>query len=132
MKLTMIIPIYKGKSKLKVSSYRPVSVLRILSKILEKCMVNRLMKPLEKNESYMSLNMVSKRQAKITCFFWYSHKKCKSNGSRKFCFQCFSGLCQNIWWNGLPHSFNPNKAGLFEGSFFWRGQFEPTLYFKKN
>ena len=36
MKLAMIIPIYKRKSKLKVSSYRPVSVLRILSKILEK------------------------------------------------------------------------------------------------
>ena len=27
---------------------------------------------------------------------------------------------------------NPNKAGLFEGSFFWGGQFELPSYFKKN
>ena len=27
---------------------------------------------------------------------------------------------------------NPNKAGLFEGSFFWVSQFELPSYFKKN
>ena len=28
---------------------------------------------------------------------------------------------------------NPNKAGLFEGSFFWGGcQFDSSSYFKKN
>ena len=30
-------------------------------------------------------------------------------------------------------NFNPNKAGLFEGSFFWgESQFEHPSYFKKN
>ena len=28
--------------------------------------------------------------------------------------------------------FNPNKAGPFEGSFFWGGQIDPPSYFKKN
>ena len=28
--------------------------------------------------------------------------------------------------------FNPNKAGLFESSFFWGGQFDAPSYFKKN
>ena len=36
MKLAMVTPIYKGKSKLEVSNYRPVFVLPILSKVLEK------------------------------------------------------------------------------------------------
>ena len=36
--------------------------------------------------------------------------------------------------NDFLHFFNPNKAGLFEGSFFWAGgsQFDPPSHFKKN
>ena len=36
MKNAMVTPIYKGGSKLELKNYRPVSVLPILSKILEK------------------------------------------------------------------------------------------------
>ena len=50
MKSSMVTPIYKGKSKLQVSNYRPVSVLPILSKVLEKLMFNRLVNFLEKRE----------------------------------------------------------------------------------
>ena len=50
MKLAMVTPTYKGKCKLKVSNYRPVSVLPILSKVLEKLMFNRLVNFLEKSE----------------------------------------------------------------------------------
>ena len=50
MKLAMVTPIYQGKSKLKVGNYRPVSVLPILSKVLEKLMFNRLVNFLEKSE----------------------------------------------------------------------------------
>ena len=36
----------------------------------------------------------------------------------------------------FEEALNPNKAGLFEGRFFWRGQFDPppppSSYFKKN
>ena len=33
----------------------------------------------------------------------------------------------------IEKKFNPNKAGLFEGSFSWGwGQFDPPSYFKKN
>ena len=48
MKLAMVTS--KGKSKLEVSNYRPVSVLPILSKALEKLMFNRLVNFLEKSE----------------------------------------------------------------------------------
>ena len=47
MKLAMIIPTYKGGSRLEASNYRPVSVLPIFSKILEKLMQKRLTKFLE-------------------------------------------------------------------------------------
>ena len=50
MKNAMVTPIYKGGSKLELKNYRPVSVLPILSKILEKLMHCRLIKFLEKNE----------------------------------------------------------------------------------
>ena len=49
MKLGMITPIFKGGSKLDVSNYRPVSVLPTISKILEKLMLFRLTKFLDKH-----------------------------------------------------------------------------------
>ena len=49
MKLAMILPFYKGGSKLEVSNYRPVSILPIISKLLEKLMLNRVIKYLDKN-----------------------------------------------------------------------------------
>ena len=53
MKLTMISPIFKGGSRLEVSNYRMVSVLPILSKLLEKRMQNRLTKFLDKSKIYI-------------------------------------------------------------------------------
>ena len=50
MKLAMITPIFKGGSKLDVSNYRPVSVLPIISKVLEKLMLTRLTKYLDKSK----------------------------------------------------------------------------------
>ena len=51
MKLAMITPIFKGGSKLDVSNYRPVSVLPMISKVLEKLMLTRLTKYLEKSKT---------------------------------------------------------------------------------
>lgn len=42
LKDAIIMPVHKGKARSNVSNYRPVSFLRILSKILEWCMYNRL------------------------------------------------------------------------------------------
>ena len=50
MKLAMILPFFKGGSKLEVSNYRPVSVLPIISKLLEKLMLKRLTSFMEKNK----------------------------------------------------------------------------------
>ena len=57
MKLAMVIPIYRGKSKLEVSNYRPVSVLPILNKVLEKLMSNRLVSFLKKVKLYMNITL---------------------------------------------------------------------------
>ena len=42
MKLAIIAPIYKGKSKVEISNYRPVSLLPTISKILEKIVNQRV------------------------------------------------------------------------------------------
>jgi len=43
LKLAKVIPLYKGDSKYILSNYRPVSVLPVMSKILERLMYNRLL-----------------------------------------------------------------------------------------
>ena len=59
-KLAVVTPIYKGKCKLEVSNYRLVSVLPILSKVLEKLMFNSTVDFLEKVKLYININMASK------------------------------------------------------------------------
>ena len=49
MKKSVIKPLYKKNSKLEIKNYRPISLLPVMSKILEKVMCNRLVKFLEKN-----------------------------------------------------------------------------------
>ena len=47
MKIAEVIPLYKGKSMDKMINYRPISLLVMLSKVLEKIMYRRLYKFLE-------------------------------------------------------------------------------------
>ena len=47
-KLALVTLAYKGKSTLEVCNYRPVSILLIFSKVLEKLMLKRLTGFLEK------------------------------------------------------------------------------------
>ena len=42
LKMAKVVPIFKGDDKMFVNNYRPVSVLPVLSKILERLMYNRL------------------------------------------------------------------------------------------
>ena len=55
MKIARITPIYKGGDKENVINYRPISVLRCFSKILERIMYNRRYLYLTEN------NLLSKR-----------------------------------------------------------------------
>ena len=41
-------------------------------------------------------------------------------------------IYREFYCEGFVSLLNPNKAGLFEGSFFWGGQFDPPSYFQKN
>ena len=61
IKLAMIIPIFKGGSKLDVSNYRPVLVLPTISKVLEKLMLTRLTKHLDQSKITMNINLDFKK-----------------------------------------------------------------------
>jgi exonuclease III len=50
LKIARVIPIFKGGDKTLVSNYRPVSVLPVFSKVLEKLMYNRLLNFLNKHK----------------------------------------------------------------------------------
>ena len=49
MKIEEIIPLFKGKDPRIINNYRPISLLIIMSKILEKIVYNRLYSFLEKS-----------------------------------------------------------------------------------
>ena len=50
LKFAKVTPIHKGKSKLELGNYRPISILPIFSKILEKLMNIRMVKFLNKKK----------------------------------------------------------------------------------
>ena len=52
MKLCNVKPFYKGKSRTEIINYRPVSLLPVISKVLEKIVNNRIVKFLTKNKVF--------------------------------------------------------------------------------
>ena len=50
LKVARVIPVYKKGSKTVMNNYRPISLLSVFNKLLEKLMYNRLASFLEKNE----------------------------------------------------------------------------------
>ena len=50
MKLAKVIPIHKGDSVLTVSNYRPISLLPIFSKIMERLIYDQFIKYIEMNK----------------------------------------------------------------------------------
>lgn len=52
LKDAIVIPIYKKGERENVSNYRPISLLPVLSKVLEKCMAVRISKYLEENHLF--------------------------------------------------------------------------------
>ena len=50
LKFTKVLPSHKGKSKMDCKNYRPISVLPIFSKIIERLMYNRLLSFIKKHD----------------------------------------------------------------------------------
>ncbi len=65
LKIARVTPIFKSEDKLIMSNYRPVSVLPVFSKILERLMYNRLLKYFESN-SLLSSNQFGFREKHST------------------------------------------------------------------
>ena len=60
-KLANVIPVYKKGSKTSLSNYRPISLLSVFNKLLEKLMCNRLLKFLEKNNIFFDNQFAFRR-----------------------------------------------------------------------
>ena len=56
--MAKVIPVSKGGNNLDVNNYRPISVLPVFSKILEKAIFNRLYKKKKIPMSFMIVNLV--------------------------------------------------------------------------
>ena len=62
MKIAEIMPLYKSKAKDSLTYYRPISLLLIISKLLEKIIYRRFYLFLEKKtQYYITANMDSER-----------------------------------------------------------------------
>ena len=58
LKWVRVNPLFNKKSKLEVGNYRPVAILCILSKILERAVYTQLESYLKKTTYYMTFNLV--------------------------------------------------------------------------
>ena len=58
LKLAKVIPIHKGDSVLTVSNYRPISLLPIFSKIMERLIYNQFIEYIEKYEILSELQSI--------------------------------------------------------------------------
>ena len=52
LKVAKVVPLYKKKCKQNIDNYRPVAILSVFSKLLEKVMYSRLFSFFEKYENF--------------------------------------------------------------------------------
>ena len=50
MKIAKVIPLYKSGEKMKINNYRPISILPVFSKLLERIMYNRIISFIDKHD----------------------------------------------------------------------------------
>ena len=55
MKIARVVPIFKGGDPKIMGNYRPISILPAISKLLERCVANRLLKFLDKTIFFYEL-----------------------------------------------------------------------------
>ena len=67
LKTAKVVPIFKSGDIMKFTNYRPVSVLPVLSKVLERLVYNRLLKFIDKYKFFIYINLDSVRN---TLLLW--------------------------------------------------------------
>ena len=60
MKTAIVVPIYKSGDEKMFSNYRPVSVLPVFLKLIERLMHNRLIMFVTNNDLLYKINLVSR------------------------------------------------------------------------
>ena len=61
IKTSLVTPVFKSNEENRFENYRPISVLTCFAKLLEKLMYKQLIKYVEKNFFYLTINMDSEK-----------------------------------------------------------------------
>ena len=78
MKLARVVPLYKSGDKSLLSNYRPVSVLPVFWKYLEKAVYNRLIRYLDKHEILYNNQHGFRKKHSTSLALLYLHDKITS------------------------------------------------------
>ena len=139
LKIAKVIPLFKSGDHLKVNNYRPVSILPVLWKVLEKLMYNRLMAFIEKfkiqnSKFYMIFNSVSGKhilqllnwsisrrlQSLRYDKSWYLFQKLQCYGIRGIALEWIkmykSNRYQYVSLNSCDSCIKPVECGVPQGS----------------
>ena len=69
LKMTVVYPIHKKEPKMKVSNYRPISILPLVNKIYEKLTHERLMDFLISMTLFININLVFRGKSLLNMEF---------------------------------------------------------------
>ena len=99
LKIALICPIFKARDPMIFSNYRPISLLSLFYKILERLMYNRLLEFLNKHNilnkyQFGFRNMHSTLMALITLL----EKSKECTGQRKLCNWHIPRLSKSVWY----------------------------------
>ena len=107
LKTAIVTPIYKSGSHNDPSNYRPISILTIFSKVLEKLFYNRLLSFIN-SQNLLHDNQFRFRASAITNVLSNLIDKCNSKTHFIFIF-CFQSAAPAIW-NKLPNNVTMNSS----------------------
>ena len=91
MKLVRVVPLYKSGDKNVLSNYRPVSVLPVFSKFLEKAVYNRLIRYLDNNQ-----HGFRKKHSTSLALLYLHHKITSAIDGRKHAVGIFSRFIKSL------------------------------------
>ena len=122
LKLSIIVPLYKGKRKPKndVNSYRGVSLTPIINKVLEKLIWNRLSPWLSEAHFPPDLQFAGKKGCDSTLLSYTAQEvinhNCANNSKVYGCFLDIKQAFDTIWWQGLLYKFT--RIGITDKLWF--------------